>query len=171
MSLGARLAILDSSAIIDAKNVIPPDRQWEFFEGLKERVRAGQVFFPRAVRKELRQERYHDTPETWALNVYALMDHSYEPAPDALAEVMRRAGDVVEVDAEGEPADPHVLAQAMEFTRRGHPDVVVVTQDHTDRLPIKIAMTTACGRLGLASMSLLEFLDEVGFDPKAGWTP
>ena len=169
MNVTPRIAILDSSVIIDAKHVIPPDRQWEFFEGLKEMVQAGRVFFPWAVRKELRQERYHDTPETWALNVYGYMDHSYEPREDVLAEVMSRAGDVVEADAEGEPADPHVLAQALEFRRRGRADVVVVTKDHLDKPGIKIAMTTACSRLEIASCSLPEFLGEIGFDPKAGW--
>ena len=169
MNIVPRIAILDSSVIIDAKHVIPASRQWEFFEGLKEMVQAGRVFFPRAVRNELRQERYHDTPETWALNAYGYMDHSYEPREDALAEVMRLAGDVVEADAEGEPADPHVLAQALEFRRRGQEHVVVVTKDREDKPGIKIAMTTACDRLGLAHCSLSDFLEGVGFDPRAGW--
>ena len=34
-----RAAVLDSSAIIQAKRVIPPGRQWTFFEGLKAMVR------------------------------------------------------------------------------------------------------------------------------------
>ena len=97
------------------------------------------------------------------------MDHSYEPREDALAEVMRLAGDVVEADAEGEPADPHVLAQALEFRRRGQTHVVVVTKDREDKPGIKIAMTTACDILRLAHCSLPDFLEEIGFDPKVGW--
>lgn len=54
-----------------------------------------------------------------AKRVIAPMDLTYEPGDDAVAEVMQRAGDVVEKDAEGEPADPYVLAQALEFRRRG----------------------------------------------------
>ena len=170
MTRPERIAILDSSAIIHAKHIIDAERQWEFFEGLKERVRAGQVFFPRAVRNELRQERHHDTPETWSLNAYEWMDHSYEPREDALTEVMRVAGSVVEVDAEGEPADPHVLAQGLEFRRRGYRALVIVTNDHVDRPGIKIAMTTACERLALEHCDLSTFLAEVAFDPRTGWS-
>lgn len=109
MTQARRAAVLDTSAIVEVKQAIAPERQWEFFERLKDLVLDGQVYFPRAVRNELRQKRYHDTPETWAFNAYEHMDHRYEPGEDAVTEVMRLAGDVVEKDAEGEPADPYVL--------------------------------------------------------------
>ncbi len=55
-------------------------------------------------------------------------------------------------------------AQALEFQQSGRL-VRVVTEDRVDRLPIKIAMTTACERLGLTAWSLADFLSEIGFDP------
>lgn len=164
MTQARRAAVLDTSAIVEAKHAIAAERQWEFFERLKDRVLDGQVYFPRAVRNELRQERFHDTPETWALNVYEHMDHTYEPGEDAIAEVMRRAENVVEEDAEGEPADPYVLAQALEFHRRGL-DVVIVTEDRVNRMPIKIDMRMACDQLGIAWITLEAYMAEIGFGP------
>ena len=168
MTQARRVAVLDTSAIVEAKRAIAAERQWEFFERLKELVLDGQIYFPKAVRDELRQERHHDTPETWALNVYANMDLTYEPGDDAVAEVMQRAGDVVEKDAEGEPADPYVLAQALEFRRRGL-DIVIVTEDRVNRMPIKIDMRMACDRLGIAWIALETYMGEIGFDPQRGW--
>ena len=109
-----------------------------------------------------------DTPEAWALNAFEHVPRSFEPSTDAVSRVMDVAGEGVEADAEGEPADPYVLAQALELQSGDWADVVVVTKDREDRGD-KIAMTTACVRLGLAYCTLENFLDEIGFDPKAGW--
>ena len=162
--------MLDSSAIIRAKSkdVIAVARQWEFFEGLKMMVQARQIYFPGAVRKELAEVDHPDTPGAWALNAYEHMDRSHEPRSDALEEVMRSAGAIVDPDAEKEEADPYVLAQAIELRRRGWTNVMVVTNERLDKKPL-ISMPTACERLGLASCSLEEFLTEIGFDPKDGW--
>ncbi|MCY3919634.1 MAG: DUF4411 family protein [Chloroflexi bacterium] len=159
-----RIAVFDTSALIQVKAAVSPQRQWEFFEIMKERVQQGHLYFPRAVLEELRGHRHHDTPETWAFNVYGHMSGAIEPSTRTLQEVMRIAGDVVEPDAEGDPADPYVLAQALEFQQSGR-WVLVVTEDRVDRVPIKIAMTTACERLGLTAWSLADFLGEIGFDP------
>lgn len=129
-----RVAVLDTSAIVRAKikQVIPLARQWEFFERLKKMVQAGQIYFPKEVRNELAEVEHPDTPGTWALNAYEHMDHSYEPSNDALGEVMREAGGIVDPDAEKEVADPYVLAQAIEFRLRGRANVVVVTHEQLD---------------------------------------
>ena len=158
----AWIAVLDTSAVIEAKRFIAPQRQWAFFERLKQMVQSGEVCFPRAVRDELRNERHHDTPETWALNAYEYVPNSLEPSMDTVIEVMDLAGEVVEADAEGDPADPYVLAQALEIERSGR-NVRVVTEDRTDRLPLKIAMTTACEKLGLDPCDLGSLLDAMGF--------
>ena len=156
------VAVLDTSSIIEAKRLIVPQRQWEFFERLKGMVQRGEVCFPKAVRDELRNSRHHDTPETWALNAYEYLERSFEPSMDTVSEVMDAAGDVVEEDDEGDPADPYVLAQALELKRAGQ-EVRVVTEDRIDRLPLKIAMTTACLRLDLDSSDLTGLLQEMSF--------
>lgn len=68
---------------------------------------------------------------------------------------------MIEADAEVEKGDPYVLAQALELQRLG-PKPQVVTDDTVDRLPIKIAMTTACQRLGLPYLTLDDFLQTLG---------
>ena len=75
---------------------------------------------------------------------------------------------VVEKDAEGEPADPYVLAQALEFRRRGL-DIVIVTEDRVNRMPIKIDMRMACDQLGIAWIALEAYMGEIGSDPQRGW--
>ena len=70
----------------------------------------------------------------------------------------------MEEDAEGEPADPYVLAQALEFRRRGL-DIVIVTEDRVNRMPLKIDMRMACDRLGIAWIALDEYMAEIGFGP------
>lgn len=62
--------------------------------------------------------------------------------------VMREAGDVVDPNKSSEDADPYVLARAVQLRAQGL-EVVVVTDDDVDRMPIKISLTTACGRVGV----------------------
>ena len=160
----AWVAVFDTSSLLEAKKIIAAQRQWAFFEDLKKMVMKGEACFPKAVRDELRQKRHHDTPETWSFDAFHYLQYP-DPSLDMVAEVLRRASEVIEDDAEGEPADPYVLAHALEIQLDGKL-VRVVTEDHVDRLPIKIAMTTACKRLGLASCDLASFLEEIDFNPR-----
>ena len=160
--------VIDACALIQVKHEIAPHLQWGFLERLKGMVMSGAVCFPRAVRNELQQARFIDTPEAWALDVCGQVQHCYDPADDVLARVMAVAGDVIDSEAEGDPADPYVLAQAVELLDAGR-TVCVVTNDLIDRKPIKIAMSTACIRLGLPWCDLAGFMSSLGFDPKKGW--
>lgn len=158
------VAVFDTSSLLEAKKIIAVQRQWVFFEDLKKMVMNGESCFPKAVRDELRQKRHHDTPGARSFDAFHYLQYP-DPGLDTVAEVLRRASEVVEDDAEGEPADPYVLAQALEIQLDGKP-VRVVTEDHVNPLPIKIAMTTACDRLGLASCDLASFLEEIVFNPR-----
>lgn len=153
--------VIDTSAIINCKRVVRADAQWPLFEQLKALVEEGQLCFPRQVADELRQERHHDTPEVWALYVGGLVKHAYEPDTAYVSQVMSLAGDVVDPDAENDPGDPYVLAQALQVRESGH-TVIVVTDDVIDRPP-KISMATACGRFDppLSWVSLTDFLSHV----------
>ena len=132
-------------------------------------VQAGEIYFPRAVTNELHQNRYIDTPEAWALDAGLHVQLAYEPSNANWERAMFDAGDVVDVDAEAEPADPKVLAQALDLQAAGF-QPCVVTEDVVDRLPIKISLKTACEqRLQLECCSLEQFLVSIGFlaDPGA----
>ena len=61
---------------------------------------------------------------------------------------MEKVGNVIEPDTDSDPADPYVLALALQLWRENK-RVCVVTQDIVDRLPLKISIRSACARLGL----------------------
>ena len=155
--------VIDSSAIIDCKTLVPARDQWALFEELKALVTGGHLFFPRQVTRELSNQRHIDTPEAWALNASGEIAHTYSPAPEFVAEVMLYAANVVEADAEDDAADPYVLAQALELRSKGYVPTIV-TEDHLDHPP-KIAMTTACGLIqpALHVIRLSDFLRAIGF--------
>ena len=63
------------------------------------------------------------------------------------------AADVIEASAENDPADPYVLALALQLWRGNEAgECYVVTEDKVDRAPIKISIRMACLRLGLNYM-------------------
>ncbi len=76
---------------------------------------------------------------------------------------MAEAGDVVDPNRTKEDADPYVLALALQLVEQGN-DVCVVTEDRVDRN--RIAVTTACDRLGVAHCSVREFLGSLGIKTK-----
>jgi hypothetical protein len=160
--------VLDASAIINIKRTVPAAQQWELLEQLKILVQEGSVFFPRAVTRELHQNRFIDAPEAWALNAGQYVNAAYEPTDESWIRVMAEAGDVIDPDAEREPGDPMVLAQALDLREAGY-EPCVVTDDTIDREPIKVSLRTACARLGIESCDLQTFLDGVGHttDPEA----
>ena len=74
------------------------------------------------------------------------------------------APDVIEEDAENDPADPYVLALALQLWRENEADeCYVVTEDNVDRVPLKISIRTACARLGLNCMDTRNFAEAIGF--------
>lgn len=83
------------------------------------------------------------------------------PTDETMRRVMAEAGEVIGDDREEETADPYVLAHALELENEGH-EVVVVTEDRVDRMPLKLSMVTACGRLALSSSGIIAFLQAVG---------
>jgi len=75
--------------------------------------------------------------------------------------VMREAGDVVDPNKSSEDTDPYVIAQAVQLQAQGL-EVVVVTDDDVDRMPIKISLTTAYSRLGVRHVGSRGFLTSSG---------
>ncbi len=65
------------------------------------------------------------------------------PDPGYVEDVMAVAADVIEVNAENDPADPYVLALQL-WREYEAGECYVVTEDKVDRVPIKISMRTAC---------------------------
>lgn len=149
--------VLDSSLIIQLKREIKADRQWELAKHMEELVVAGRITFPPQVLREIRGQQHTDIPEAWALAVSSKIATPSSPGWDHVEAVMAVADDLIEADAEGDPADPYVVALALELREEGF-DAIVATADIVDRPPLKISMGTACDRLALAWMDLDEFL-------------
>lgn len=74
---------------------------------------------------------------------------------------MRDAGNVVDPNKETDPADPYVLALALQLQDQGN-SVRVVTEDWKDRPPLKISMITASATLSVPCVRLQDFLAAIG---------
>jgi len=155
--------VIDASSLIQAKKVVAAANQWRLFKQLENMVEEGRLFFPKQVTAELEQARHIDTPEAWALAAGPNVTQAYDPENTFVQQVMAVAGDVVDPDAEKDPGDPYVLAQALELTNAGF-EACVVTEDVVDHLPLRISMATACGQLNLRHCQLQEFLARIEFN-------
>ena len=154
--------VIDSSALISAKRAVAARDQSALFKRLEEMVENSELYFPKQVMTELNQERHVDVPEAWSLNAGPKVTRAFEPDDVYVQRVMAAAGDMVDIDAEGDPGDPYVLAQALALTEMGM-EVCIVTEDHLDHQPLRIAMTTGCQRMGLHFCRLADFLAQLGF--------
>lgn len=155
------ICVIDSSVLINLKQVVGIDEQWDLLSEMLTLVASGALAFPRQVVKELSAVRYPDAPGAWIGSARRRVRHP-EPSEDSLVRVLEVAAELVEVDSppEREVADPYVAAMALELVER-HPQcrVVLVTNDVVDRLPNKIALRTACARLGLPTCQISPFMD------------
>lgn len=104
--------VLDTSGLIQIKHLVGASEQWALFRKLEQIVERGELSFPVHVQREVRQERHHDTPETWALGMSRKLQYRRDPDIGRITHVMRVAGEVVDANSEGDPADPYVLAHA-----------------------------------------------------------
>lgn len=156
------ICVIDASALIHLKREVGLDEQWELLMRMHGLVVDGALAFPRQVHKELSVAKYPDAPGAWAGAANKVVCHP-QPSDDTMSRVLEVASELVEVDLtpDREVADPYVAAMALELTER-HPNsrVVVVTDDVVDRLPLKISLRTACGRLSL---------QQCGLGPFVGW--
>jgi hypothetical protein len=111
--------------------------------------------------REVTEYAHPDVPGVWVQGVYRKFCHPLDVDYEHIERVMAIAPDLVEEDAPGDPADPYVLALALQLSVT-HTDVRVVTSDRRDRLPLKISMVTACARFHIEVSLTEEFLEEVG---------
>lgn len=152
--------VIDSSSLVRLKR-IPVGDQWELFKSLEQLVSAGLIAMPIQVIREVSEIMHPDVPGVWARGVQHLLVHPHEPDYAILEEVMAQVGDVVEADAPGDPADPYVLALALQLSRAEF-EVAVVSDDIVDRPPIKLSIRSACHHLHLDHLTCTDYLAEIG---------
>ena len=156
--------ILDTSALIDFKHLLPVSDQWNAFVRLESLVENGWIAMPSQVLTEATNLIHPDLPGAWAAGMRRRLQHTRDPGHHFIQCVMREASDVVDHDKTAEDADPYVLALALYLRERGR-DVVVVTNDVVDRLPTKISLATACARMNVDTATAKDFLAAAGIWP------
>lgn len=152
--------VVDTSALLQVRLAHDPADQIAIFKGLHDMAVDGRLAVTRRVLNECNGQ-YFDLPTGWASVVKQRARHPLDPGDEHVQTVMAAAPNVIEADNDRDPADPYVLAQALQL-REDESEVCVVTQDFVDRLPKKISMATAADRLDLAWRQLQPFLSDVG---------
>ena len=153
---------IDTSALLEVKRCgFSEGDQMAVFKGLTDLAQQGRIAVERRVIGECGGGRYFDLPAGWATFVRGHLVHPLEAQAVYIGRVMASAAELVEQGALHDPADPWVLALALQLVDGQH-DVCVVTQDRIDRLPTKLSMATACKRLKLPWRMLEDFLHDVG---------
>jgi hypothetical protein len=151
--------VLDASSIIQIKLDVPRSKQWATLRGMEDLVVAGGIAIPREVAREVKAYAHPDAPGVWMHGVESKLGHPVDPPPAALTQVLAVAQDVVDPN-KAIDGDPYVLALAHDLMARGH-KATVVTEDVNDNA-IRIAVATACGRLGIKCVRLADFLQAEG---------
>jgi hypothetical protein len=156
----SEVRIIDTGSLIELKKLIPLKDQWTTFKHMEALVDSGHLAFPRHVAREMRVARFPDAPGVWAAGCNGNRRYR-DPADASVAEVLGVAQLIdPNSDDEHEAADPYIAAMAYEISERWPDrDVVVVTEDRIDRLPLKESLVTACQRLSLKTCSSEDFIN------------
>lgn len=153
------VVVVDSSLLIKIKTLVKVDDQWALLAWMMELTKGAVICFPRQVAAEMAVARYPDAPGAWAGHAKGLVCHR-EPGDGCVSQVLSLTPDLIDADATGpEPADPYVVAMALDLGVL-YPDcrVVVASDDKVDRVPLKSSVKTACERVGVEFWEASEFL-------------
>ena len=149
--------VIDTGALIELKKLLPVGDQWPLLTRMSVLVEKGSLAFPRQVTSEIKHVRWPDAPGAWAAGNKGWCVHP-QPRDEFLAEALG-AAQLTDPNAEIEPADPYIVAMALQI-RDTNPgcEVYVVTTDRVDRMPVKESVVTACNRLELPCTTPEEFV-------------
>lgn len=160
--------ILDSSAIIQIKHLIPSSAQWDLFKKLEELVISGIIAMPRQVISEVKTDSHPDVPGAWVAGIKKHLQHPLDPDFELIRLVMSEVGDVVDKEKGREEADPYVIALALQLMRDNW-NITVVTEDIKDRIHRhdnrqgRRSLKNACEIMGIEVCLTSDFIDRIGF--------
>jgi len=162
--------VIDTSSIIEIKQVAPKPDWKAIFQDLTKLVTQDALVYPKQVVDELKAgklTRGYDRPYEWAKsNAQHAARHG--PLFDELRAIMNHqtASRVVDPNkAFGvDEADPYVLALALHLKKDGH-SVTVVTEESRST-PQKLSISQACGALRLYAMKVEVFLTDRNIYPR-----
>jgi hypothetical protein len=154
-----QIFVLDAGAVIRVKHLVKVDEQWAILDTMMSCVRSGEMCFPRQVATELSDLKFPDAPGAWAGHAKSLICHR-EPEDEYVARVLSSTPDLIDPDATGpEPADPYVVAMALDLLGVYPPSrIQVASDDKVDRPPLRMSVKTACDRLGIDFCEPEEFI-------------
>lgn len=153
--------LLDASAMVNIKKVVPGNRQWRLFRDLEDMVVEGLIAFPKQVKVEVTGMAHPDAPGVWADGVFPQIKYPTDPSGNFIRTVMASpAAAVVDPNKTREDGDPYLIAMSLELTSQGH-QCCVVTDDIKDN-PTRIALASACNILAVQWCSLSDFLTAIG---------
>ena len=153
--------VLDPSALIQFKQLVKVENQWQFFRCLERMVEEGSLYICRSAVHEMKVK-HPDAPGAWAYGVRRKVQQCYDPTEESRAQVMRVAGDVVDPEDEEDDADLYVIAQALDLQGLGR-QVVVVTRDRLNYAS-HISVAEACGRLNISTCDERAFVEAIDCD-------
>ncbi|MFD5216939.1 hypothetical protein ACFWMH_04555 [Streptomyces tendae] len=156
------LFVIDAHALL----ALPPlcadeNKIHSFFDRLTEEVEAGNLTFPSLVLQDCRKFAEGELLFTWAKAVAAhrtvsRVDNSWQE------EVLTACEEIADIDDDCEQTAVLVASMAMMLSDNGRA-VSVVTEDRFD-LPNRMCLNEACGVLGLAALSAVDFLHALGME-------
>lgn len=73
MTANEPIWLIDASAIIGIKHVVPGAKQWRLFRTLEVLVEQGQMAFPKQIKEEVTGVTHPDAPGVWVHGVFPLI--------------------------------------------------------------------------------------------------
>ena len=111
--------VLDSSAAINFKRRLSEEQRGRFWPWLLDFVRRGELTFPQQVWEEVGDVKFPDDLALWAAEAKAVIGSLPAAGDEVIAELVGRYPNLVKGAPEGNPADPHVVALAVELRSEG----------------------------------------------------
>lgn len=158
--------ILDSSAIIQIKHLIPTSAQWDIFKRLEELVISRIIAMPQQVITEVKTDSHPDMPGAWVAGIKKHLQHPLHPDTNFVRLVMSEVGDVVDKEKGRDEADPYVIALALQLMSDNW-SVTVVTEDVKDRIHRhddrqgKRSLKSACEIMGIEVCLTSDFINRM----------
>jgi len=143
---------------------VPGAHRGAILTALSGQVAQARLFYPDEVFRELERQTHERARASD--EVFRWIEHSRAracsvPATlDRVKEVLSRVDGLVDADAVDEPADPYVLAQALELREMGG-DVLVVTDDAGVK-PGRTSLAAAAGVFRFPSLPMETYLADEG---------
>lgn len=153
------LHVVDTASLLTIQNF--REDAVDCFVGMTDLVKESQLCFPAEVIDELERLAKGESALVWAKAVSDSRCNkgaSYNYTEWVLASCPTLLDDTAL--ATQEPAAPFVAAQAVQLQSESH-EVCVVTEDVLEK-PTRMCLRQACAELGLTSIRLEDFLEEVG---------